>query len=104
MRNVFEKRLNIILISALVLLVVTVGVPKAIEHFNPDRTVETDLSTEYVYTYAPAETIEATEKQVEVSEIKKAERSAMADKVKKDKNTNVSATGASTGGTEETAE
>lgn len=98
MRNVFEKRLNIILISALVLLVVSIGVPTAIRYFNPDATSETELVTEYVYTAAPTE---ATEKQVEVSEVKHAERSAMADKVKKDKATKLSATEKAT---EETTE
>ncbi len=88
MRNVFESRLNIILISALLVLCVALGVPTVIDNLNPKTASAEAPTAEYSYTQGTAETTEA---KVEVSEIKKAERSAMAEKIKRDKKAELNA-------------
>lgn len=89
MRSVFESRLNIILISALLVLCVALGVPTAMNYLRNDGAAPSEPTAEYTYVTSATETTEA---EVEIREIKQIERSAMADKVKKDKKAKLTAT------------
>lgn len=89
MRSVFESRLNIILISALIVLCITLGVTTAVDRVAPGSISPTEPTVEYTYTPS---TTEATRAEVEINEIQKVERSAMADKVKKDKKAKLTVT------------
>ncbi|MCH5299339.1 MAG: hypothetical protein J1E96_06215 [Ruminococcus sp.] len=89
MRSVFESRLNIILICALLVLCVALGVPTAMNYLDTESTTPNETTEEYTYAAIVPETTEA---EIEIREIKQAERSAMADKVKKNENERLTAT------------